>query len=312
MSDASALGPGGEFDVIRDLLAWWGTVAKGIGDDGALLTVPSGQRLVASTDVAIEEVHFRRDWLSAREIGWRATTAALSDLAAMGAAPLGVLIALVLTAEWRDRPALRALADGIADAVRAAGTQIVGGDLSAGRALAITVTVLGSVRIPLERRGARTGHAVYVTGRLGGPGLALEALSSHSVVPAAARQRFIHPVARIAEGRWLAEHGASSAIDISDGLLGDLSHIAHASGVRIGIELESLPLIEGAEPLGASRSGEEYELAVTAPTDIAVAEFETLFDCPLTRIGTVHRGPAGLDAHFRGARVAERGGYSHF
>ncbi|MGI8497655.1 MAG: thiamine-phosphate kinase [Gemmatimonadaceae bacterium] len=312
MTRPSALGPGTEFDLIRDLLEWWGTAALGIGDDGALLTVPAGERLVVSTDIAVEGVHFRRDWLSAREIGWRATTAALSDLAAMGAAPLGVLVALVLTPEWRERSALRALADGVADAVREVDTHVLGGDLSAGGALAIAVTVLGSAINPLERRGACVGHAVYVTGRLGGPGLALERLSAGSEVPEQARQRFIHPVARIAEGRWLAAHGASSAIDVSDGLLADLAHIAQASGVRIEVNLDSLRLIDGAEPVAASRSGEEYELALTAPTDIAVAEFEAQFACPLTRIGAVHAGPAEIDAYYKGARVADRGGYSHF
>ena len=112
MSDETRLGPGREFDLVRVMMSRWGDRARGIGDDATVLDVPAGEHLVLSTDTSLEDVHFRRDWLSPEEIGWRATAAALSDLAAMAANPLGVLVALTLSARWIDD--LGALAEGIA------------------------------------------------------------------------------------------------------------------------------------------------------------------------------------------------------
>ena len=115
MNDSTALGPGREFDLIRALTNRWGTLARGVGDDAALLDVPPGDVLVASVDSVVEGVHFRDGWFTPREIGWRATTAALSDLAAMAAAPLGVLVSLSLPEAWLPR--VDDLADGIGEAV---------------------------------------------------------------------------------------------------------------------------------------------------------------------------------------------------
>jgi len=119
------LGPGAEFDAIRTLLAAWGPRARGIGDDGAVLDVPPGSKLVVSTDTTVEHVHFRREWLTPEGIGWRATMAALSDLAAMAAAPLGVLLALTVPTAWRE--ALTPIAHGIGEAAAHGDIPIVGG-----------------------------------------------------------------------------------------------------------------------------------------------------------------------------------------
>lgn len=147
------MGPGKEFDAVRALLAQWGSAAEGVGDDGAVLDLPPGSRLVVSTDATVEDVHFRRAWLTPEEIGWRATQAALSDLAAMGAAPLGVLLALTVPRDWRDQ--LSGLAGGIAAATQGAGAPIVGGDVTDGDRLALAITVLGHSARPLSRAGAR-------------------------------------------------------------------------------------------------------------------------------------------------------------
>ncbi|MFL5577881.1 MAG: AIR synthase related protein, partial [Gemmatimonadaceae bacterium] len=149
------LGPGREFDAVRDMLRRWGAAASGVGDDCAVLDVPAGERLCVSTDASVEGVHFRAGWLTPREIGWRAAAAALSDLAAAGAAPLGLLLAVSVPARWR--PDLGELADGVGAAARAAGAPIVGGDTTgaAADALSLTVTVLGSAVRPLGRGGAR-------------------------------------------------------------------------------------------------------------------------------------------------------------
>ena len=173
MTDSIELGPGREFDIIRELLARWGPRALGIGDDAAMIHVPTGQQLVVSTDSSVEHIHFERAWLTPREIGYRATTAALSDLAAMAATPLGVLLALGLPKSWLD--AAGDLGDGVGDAIDAAETLVRGGDITGASDLTIGVTVLGSTTAPLRRNGARIGDTVYVTGTLGGPGAALAA-----------------------------------------------------------------------------------------------------------------------------------------
>jgi thiamine-monophosphate kinase len=304
------MGPGGEFDVIRELVQRWGARAAGVGDDAALLSVPAGHQLVASTDVSVDGVHFRRDWLTPREIGYRATAAALSDLAAMAATPLGVLIAFAMPAGFL--PLIAEIADGVGDAVDAARTHVVGGDLSVAGELSIGVTVLGTCDRALTRAGARPGDNLYVTGALGGPLAALQAWRAGQQPGAEARARFARPVPRIAAGRWLLEHGATAGLDISDGLLGDAAHLAAASGVRIEVELDRLPVVAGSTPTAAAESGEEYELLVTGPPALADGDFATRCGIPLTRIGTVQAGAAEVTALLNGERVAPAAGYSHF
>ena len=308
MTGELALGPGQEFDAIRELLTRWGSRATGIGDDAAVVQLPRGDALVASVDSAVEGRHFRRGWLSAREIGYRATAAALSDLAAMAARPTGTLVALSVPDSWRAE--LFEIADGIAEAVDATHAKILGGNLTGGNELSITTTVLGSAYAPLTRGGARVGDAVYVTGRLGGSGAELEALLN-GAAPTAHRARFVHPVARIHEALWLADRGASSAIDISDGLVADARHLASASNVCLSLDAETIPCSDGVSVERALESGEEYELLVTAPRAFDVAEFASRFGIPLTRVGEVAIGTAGT-VKLLGARVASVTGYDHF
>ena len=300
---------GAEFDIIRTLQERWGALAVGLGDDAAVITPARGDDVVASTDASVEGVHFRRGWLTSREIGYRAVTAALSDLAAMAAQPIGVLISLTLPQGETD---LDALADGIGDAVRAAGTVIRGGNLSRGQQLSITTTVLGSAMTPLRRDAARPGNHLYVTGSLGGPAAALRALLDGGAPAAAHRERFARPVARLAEARWLASRGAVAAIDISDGLLSDLGHLAAASGASIEISLETVPRlaqVTDQDVLG----GEEYELLVSAAVPLAAQEFERRFGIPLTQIGEVKKGRPGVRASGGGQeRIVTLPGYDHF
>jgi thiamine-monophosphate kinase len=312
MTESIELGPGREFDIIRALLARWGPRALGIGDDAATMHVPVGEQLVVSTDSSVEHIHFERAWLTPREIGYRATTAALSDLAAMAAAPLGVLLALGLPPSWLD--AAGELGDGVGDAIDAAETLVHGGDITGASDLTIGVTVLGSTAVPLRRNGARIGDTVYVTGTLGGPGAALAAWQRGESPEAAARERFAHPVARIAEAIWLARGGARAAIDISDGLLADAGHMAAASGVRMQIDLEQLPLHEGVTAHDAAMSGEEYELIVCAPA-LNVSAFERATKLSLTAIGrVVEPMPDGIGVTVRmnGERLAPAEGFRHF
>lgn len=310
MGDDTTLGPGKEFDLVRSLEQRWGHAAHGIGDDAALLDIPAGHQLVASADSAVDGVHFRRDWLAPREIGWRVAAAALSDLAAMAAAPLAMLVSLSIPSSWlADIPDL---ADGLGDAARATGARIAGGDLTSARELCIAITVLGSAAHPVRRSGARPGDVLYVTGRLGGPLDALAAWQRGDAPSHIARDRFAHPVPRLREARWLAEHGAHAAIDVSDGLLSDAAHIAAASRARLSIVLDNVPTLGGLSPDAAARSGEEYELLVASPHPLDVGEFARHFDSPLTAIGRVEAGHAEVVATLRGARVAPGGGFDHF
>ena len=311
-SPALPLGRGREFDAIRALLARWGDRAVGVGDDAAVVRVPRGDALIASVDTAIENRHFREDWLTPREIGFRAVTAALSDLAAMAAQPLGILLALTLPERWSTQ--LPGIADGVADAVAAAGTTILGGNLAAAELLGLTTTVLGSAFAPLRRNGLQPGDAVYVTGRLGGPGAAVAAWNSGHRLHDAHRERFAHPVARLREARWLADRGATAAIDISDGLAADLEHLSVASAVGLDIDLDRVPLLDGVNgPVAAAASGEEYELVVgaSAAAPLDTSEFERTFGIPLTAIGRVLPRESGLVFRRGDERVAKPSGYDH-
>ena len=304
------LGPGREFDLIREMRARWGSLSVGIGDDAAILQPPAGEQLVVSVDTAIEGIHFKREWLSMREIGFRAVTAALSDLAAMAAAPRGVLVALALS---DSKDSIDDLADGIGDAVRAAGTVIVGGNLARGP-LSITTTVIGSAADPMRRAGARPGDDLYVTGKLGGPAAALRLLESGNEVSGEMRARFALPEARIAAARWLVAHGATAGIDISDGLGADAAHLAAASDVALEIQVERVPVFPGATEQDALAGGEEYELLVAMRGAPSEAEFVATFGIPLTHIGRAVSGAKGAGVHFtrHGARVAAPRGHDHF
>lgn len=303
------LGPGGEFDIIRRMLDVWGELATGIGDDAAVIAPPAGQ-LVVSTDTSVEDVHFRREWLTHAEIGYRATAAAMSDLAAMAASPMGVFLALTLPES--EVPAVDDLAGGIGDCIRASGTRILGGDVTRGAKLALTVTVLGWVADPLLRSGSTAGDRVYVTGRLGGPLGALREFREGRTPAASLRERFAHPVPRLKEALWLASRGARAAIDISDGLIADARHLAVASGVSLHLRSESVPVLAGAKPVDALASGEEYELLVTSPSSLDVAAFRAEFDLDLTEIGEAQGDEADVVLTAGGRRVAPPAGYDHF
>lgn len=304
------LGRGTEFDAIRRMLERWGPRARRIGDDAAVITTLGDRVLVVSTDMSVENVHFRREWLTPQEIGYRAAAAALSDLAAMGARPVGMLSALAIPDSWRG--SLDAIGDGIGEAAALADAPIIGGDISRGTELSLTFTVLGAARRVLFRTAARPGDRVYLTGRLGGSGAALVALQNGLEPEPSHREKFARPVPRIREAIWLSERGATAAIDISDGLSADLAHVAAASRVSIAVDLDSICTASGVSPVGAAVSGEEYEIAVTSPVDIDIIAFEQEFGLELTRIGVVEHGPADVSFSLGGARVEVPPGYLHF
>jgi thiamine-monophosphate kinase len=326
MSKHLPLGPGGEFDRIRAIIAGLGAAAGPIGDDCALL--PFGDTTLAlSIDASLEGVHFRTDWLGFPEIGWRATAAALSDLAAEGAQPIGVLVSLGVPSDGQRSTdnasaAVDAAAEimmGVGAAAQSVGAKVLGGDLVRAERYLVDVCVVGKADRPVRRAGARASDGVWVTGTLGGAAQALRELQAGRRPDPDAMRRFAHPEPRVAAGRWLASHGATAMIDISDGLAGDARHLAAASGLVVEIALERVPCWMGVQPLLAARSGEEYELLVTLPAAFGEGQaraFTLAHDLPLTRIGTCVPAPKGGPgaARFtdRGVAVAVPGGFDHF
>jgi len=311
------LGPGGEFDRIRAITAGLGMAAGDLGDDCALITL-GGTILAVSIDASVEDVHFRTDWLSFPEIGWRATAAALSDLAADGAQPIGALVSLGLPESGKREAGNEddgvEIMKGVGAAAQSVGAKVLGGDLVRADKYFVDVCVLGTAERPVRRAGAHVGDGLWVTGTLGGVKLALRELLAGRRPDPEVMQRFARPVPRIAAGRWLAANGATAMIDISDGLAGDAAHLAAASGLGIEIALERVPSWLGVEPLLAAASGEEYELLVTLPPAFGDAEarlFGKAHDLPLTRIGACRVG-RGVRFTDRGAPVAVPGGYDHF
>jgi thiamine-monophosphate kinase len=236
-------------------------VLLGIGDDAAVIALSAP--LVCSVDACVEGVHFERAWLSLHDLGYKATMAALSDLAAMGARPRGVLSSLILPPSLCDDE-LEQLAVGQREAAAACGTTVVGGNLARGDVLSINTTVLGEAERPLTRSGARPGDRVLVAGHLGQAALGLAALREGAVDAAgvaqhaAAIEAWRRPLARIEDG-LRASSVAHAAIDVSDGLGLDAWRLARASGVCLVLDRSLEPCLEG---------GEDYALLITAAVDV--------------------------------------------
>jgi len=306
------LGPGPEFDRIRAIISRLGPDASGLGDDCAVVPI-AGTHLVASIDCSVEGVHFRTDWLSAEEIGYRATAAALSDLAADGAEPIGVLVSLGLSDNGQRKTDNAAeIMAGVGAAVRASACEVLGGDLVRADKIIVDVCVLGTAERPVRRAGAQPGDGVWVTGTLGGAGLALAELQAGTRLDAELRGRYAKPEPRIKAGQWLAEHGATAMLDISDGLAQDAGQLAAASNVAIEIALEKLPCWPGATPLAAAQSGEEFELLVTLPAEFAAAaKFVRATGLQLTRIGACEEG-GDVRITENGEQITPPAGFQHF
>lgn len=307
------LGPGGEFDRIRAIWARLGKRAAAMGDDAALVIL-GGQRLAFSCDLMLEDRHFRLAWLEPEEIGWRAGAAALSDLAAVAAEPAGLLVTVGVPAERAGDFLVRVM-DGLADAAVAAGATVWGGDLVRSDRVLADVFVVGLADRPVERRGAAPGDGLWVTGRLGAPHLAVAAWLAGRTPEPRARARYARPVPRVAEARWLRDHGATAMIDVSDGLVGDAGHLAAASGVALVVDADRVPAHAAVSAVEAALvGGEEYELLVTLPRKFGeadAAEFRQRFDLELTQVGSATAG-GGVTVLRDGQPVAVQGGFSHF
>lgn len=297
---------GGEDELVERLRAILGEpaagVLRGIGDDAALLAPD----LAWTVDTCVDGRHFDRASAAPADVGWKALAVNLSDLAAMGAEPVGALVSLLLGPG--DETSVEAIYEGLAACAAAHACPVVGGDVARAHGLALSVGALGRVAgSPPGRDGARPGHVLAVTGSLGAAAAGLAALREPALAAVdgigACIDRQRRPVPRLAEGRALASV-ASAMMDVSDGLASDLPRIALRSGVGLEVDLDALPVDEATrrvadlrgEPAGvlAATGGEDYELVV-ALDPAAVAGCGV----PLTVIGEVVAGPSAV--RFRGA-----------
>jgi thiamine-monophosphate kinase len=237
-------------------------------------------------------------------MGYRAAAAALSDLAAEAARPIGLMASVGVPADAGDE-ALELLMDGVGDAAQSVGAKVLGGDLSKSEVWLLDITVLGTAAMPVRRSGAIAGDSLWVTGTLGGARAALRCWLSGNEPDQAARDAFAHPIPRISMGARLAELGAHAMIDLSDGLAGDVRHLAAASGCRIMVDLALLPIhpscAEAASQDGvpvehfAASGGEDYELLVAMPAGFGEADGKALSresGVPITRVGSITGGSA--------------------
>jgi len=328
----------GEFGLIAAIAARFpqgGRTVIGIGDDAAVLATPDG-RVVATTDLLVESRHFRRDWSAPADIGGKAAARNLADVAAMGATPVALLVGLAIPG---DLPVAWAqdLAAGIAAECARTGATVAGGDVSSADTIMLAVTALGDLagREPVTRAGARPGDLLAVAGVLGHSAAGLALLGAGRAEPAALVTAYRWPRPPYQAGPEAAALGATSMIDVSDGLVADIGHVAQASGVLIDIDTARLApgadLLAAAARLGASArlagsgglagpgdpaepagparplvwmltGGEDHALAATFPAGTALPAHWTV-------IGQVRQG--------RGVRVdgqvfLGRPGWDHF
>jgi thiamine-monophosphate kinase len=275
MSDSlSSLGEFGLIELMTRDLPRSDAVSVGIGDDSCVFSVRG--EAVCSTDAIVEGVHFRRDWSEPGDVGRKAIAEAVADLEAMGADPV---VAVVSTSLPSDLPVEWATAcmAGMRAECEKAGITLGGGDTTGSRDITIAVTVIGELRgrPPVLRSGARPGDVVAFHGRLGWSAAGLAVLSRGFRSPRAVVEAYRVPEVPYGQGRAAAEAGATAMLDVSDGLLADLGHMARASGVVIDVDTALLPIAEpiatvgaalGSDPLGYVLSGgEDHALAASFP-----------------------------------------------
>ena len=277
----------------------------GIGDDAAVLETEGPN--VLTVDTQVEGTHFRRDWLTPTDLGWRAIVAAASDVLAMGAVPRAALLALCLPPDYSESE-FGALIEGIAHAARATGSLVIGGNLSSARDLAITTTVLGTpLERPLGRAEAVPGDTVYVTGTLGGAALGLRVLDARALDIRGAStfvDRWRRPPDRGPLVTTLAQV-ATASIDVSDGCLQDLGHLCRASDVGSILRADALPLDAGFTTVCRSLGADHLELALTGGED-----YELLFCAPRSSSADAIGTAIGAIVEGNGVRVLDADGHA--
>jgi thiamine-monophosphate kinase len=307
----------GEFGMLRELVGRFDQgrqVYVGPGDDAAVLRTPKGH-VVVSTDLLVEGRHFRREWASAADIGRRAAAQNLSDINAMGGRATALTVGLALP---RDLPAqwVLDLADGIAEEAALVGASLVGGDLTAGSEVVIAVTVLGECTVaPVLRSGAQSGDVLAIAGRQGWAAAGLAVLGRGFRSPRVLVEAHQRPQPPYEAGPLAAAAGATSMIDVSDGLVADVGHLAEESEVAIDIDSGAFTLDEPLRAVGAALGvdpmqfvlggGEDHPLVATFPADAPLPEGFR----PIGRVGTATSDPA---VTVDGAAYEGVAGHTHF
>ncbi|MGB7585244.1 MAG: thiamine-phosphate kinase [Terriglobales bacterium] len=272
-------------------------VRLGIGDDCAILRIPSGHEILVTTDFSLEGVHFRRDWHPPEVVGHRCLARGLSDIVAMGGRPAAAFLSLALPQNlpqaWVDR-----FFDGLLRLASDFQMTLAGGDVAQSPdGILADIVVIGSAPKgeAIPRSGAQPGDRIFVTGELGGSSAALKLLSAGRKLRPADYPRHFHPQPRIVVGEFLRQNRLASAmIDISDGLSTDLAHICQESGVGAELRAEAIPLARIGQPArpadlqSALHGGEDYELLFTAPPAKRVPA--RIAGVSLTQIGRITRG----------------------
>ena len=317
-----------------------GGIRLGIGDDCALLAPRRGEELAVTTDLSIEGQHFRLEWHQPEAVGHRVLARGLSDLAAMGARPVGAFLSLGLPRELtvpagrqraaRSRSWVQRLLDGLLALAEAHSTPLAGGDLAESSVAVADIVLVGAVPRgrALLRSGAKPGDLLYVTGALGGAVASLACLENLANtkpgranpprIPkklAAKLAPHLYPQPRIAQGLWLQRRGvASAAIDLSDGISSDLAHICDESGVAAEVDASALPIHGGATLTQALHGGEDYELLFTAPATAKLPR--AIAGVEITKIGRIVKTRAGRPTltliSAQGAKPLEPQGWEHF
>ncbi|MDD5038431.1 MAG: thiamine-phosphate kinase [Dehalococcoidales bacterium] len=299
----------------------------GIGDDAAAWYGDTSIQL-AKVDSLRENIHFSLDTTSWEDLGWKALAINLSDIAAMGGLPKYALVSLALP-ESTDTEDIIALYKGILDLAQQFGVAIVGGDTDSAPLIDITISVIGSTRSKtqplLTRSAAKPGEKVAITGYVGTAAAGLDMLTKHlqfdPEATAILKRAFQRPFPRVAEGQILVEQGVRVAIDISDGLISDLTHICQASQVSARIEVDRVPIQPAVKTNFGNKAmelalsgGEDYELLFTA-NDEVINKVKAATPYPITIIGEITAGKTGkvtlLDR--KGTEIIlPRTGWEHF
>ncbi|HLJ25720.1 MAG TPA: thiamine-phosphate kinase [Candidatus Angelobacter sp.] len=294
-----------------------GELVRGIGDDCAILQLPPGNQLLVTTDLCVEDVHFRREWHPARSVGHRCLARGLSDIAAMGGDPVACFLSLGIPAELPQRWVDEFLR-GLLHLARQFRTPLAGGDTSSADKITADILLLGQVPSgkALLRSGARPGDRIYVTGELGGSAAVLKRLYGGEKIRPRRKSRHFYPAPRIAMARLLREKALANAmIDISDGLSVDLAHMCQESRVSALIEAGAIPRAKAVTLDLALHGGDDYELLFTARQHLTLPQ--KIAGIPITPIGRILPRPSvrskvQIQDESGHAKLLEPEGWQHF
>ena len=319
LGNVYTVGDSGEFNLIKRIttgLVMPSAVSIGPGDDAACFLIDGS--CVVSTDMFVEGVHFRRDWSSAIDIGRKVVAGAVADIEAMGALPLTIVVALGLPFEtpesWADE-----LTNGILTECERAQVSLVGGDISGAPQVSLTVTVVGETGgvEPVTRSGAEPGQLVAYIGRLGWAGAGLAALGRGFRSPKAVVDAYRYPLVPYGAGREAALAGATAMIDVSDGLLADLGHIAEASRVAIDLDSSRISVAEPVAAVGQALGVDPMSYVLTGGEDHALVATFDMGQVPkqwvvigkVAPLGVVAPGSVLVDGH---GWAGPSAGWRHF